>query len=170
MGNIIDYVREHGDISFLQEPLNEVDSLVLCQMVYMNFGRFVPGLEERNQLISIQDIYHHPDRDHLLDDYWYKQYNKELFEAAADSRRFGTLKMNYYVNVINVDDETQFSAITYILENKETYIAYRGTDATIIGWKEDLNLAFSKPLSSQHLSVAYMDKVSFPNLYRDLRL
>ena len=160
MGNIIDYVREHGDISFLQEPLNEVDSLVLCQMVYMNFGRFVPGLEERNQLISIQDIYHHPDRDHLLDDYWYKQYNKELFEAAADSRRFGTLKMNYYVNVINVDDETQFSAITYILENKETYIAYRGTDATIIGWKEDLNLAFSKPLSSQHLSVAYMDKVS----------
>ena len=160
MGNIIDYVREHGDISFLQEPLNEVDSLVLCQMVYMNFGRFVPGLEERNQLISIQDIYHHPDRDHLLDDYWYKQYNKELFEAAAASRRFGTLKMNYYVNVINVDDETQFSAITYILENKETYIAYRGTDATIIGWKEDLNLAFSKPLSSQHLSVAYMDKVS----------
>lgn len=160
MGNIIDYIREYGKYTFTEEPLNEVDSLVLCQMVYLNFGPFVPGLEERNAPVSIQSIYNHPDRDKILDDYWYRENNKELFAEAANSTRFGSLKMNYYVNIINIDDETQFSAMTYILDDKNVYIAYRGTDATIIGWKEDLNLAFSKPLHSQYLSVEYMNKVA----------
>lgn len=160
MGNIIDYIHEYGKYTFTEEPLNEVDSLVLCQMVYLNFGPFVPGLEERNAPVSIQSIYRHPDRDRILDDYWYRENNKELFAAAVQSKRFGSLKMNYYVNIINIDDETQFSAMTYILEDKNVYIAYRGTDATIIGWKEDLNLAFSKPLHSQYLSTEYMNKVA----------
>lgn len=160
MGNIIDYIHEYGKYTFTEEPLNEVDSLVLCQMVYLNFGPFVPGLEERNAPVSIQSIYRHPDRDRILDDYWYRENNKELFAAAVQSKRFGSLKMNYYVNIINIDDETQFSAMTYILEDKNVYIAYRGTDATIIGWKEDLNLAFSKPLQSQYLSAEYMNRVA----------
>lgn len=160
MENIIDYVRTYGEHTFEEEPLNEVDSLVLCQLVYLNFGPFVPGVEERNTPVSIRSIYQHPDRDRILDDYWYRENNKELFATAADSRRFGSLKMNYYVNIINVDDETQFSAMTYILDDKNVYLAYRGTDATIIGWKEDLNLAYSKPIHSQYLSAEYMDRVA----------
>ena len=160
MENIVTYIREYGEYTFTEEPLNEVDSLVLCQLSYLNYSSFVPGLDKRNAPVSIQSIYHHPDRDVILDDYWYRENNRELFAAAAQSRRFGSLKMNFYVNVINVSDETQFSAITYVLDDKNTYIAYRGTDATIIGWKEDLNLAFSKPLCSQHLSVEYMNRVS----------
>lgn len=160
MENIIDYIQAYGEHTFTEEPLNEVDSLVLCQLVYLNFGPFVPGMEERNAPVSIQSIYQHPDRDRILDDYWYRENNKELFAAAANSRRFGSLKMNYYVNIINVNDETQFSAMTYILEDRNVYLAYRGTDATIIGWKEDLNLAYSKPIHSQYLSVEYMDRVA----------
>lgn len=160
MGNMIDYIREYGEHTFTEAPLNEADSLVLCQLVYLNFAPFVPGPEERNIPVSIQSIYNHPDRDRILDDYWYRENNKELFAAAAGSKRFGSLKMNYYVNIINVNDETQFSAMTYILEDKNVYIAYRGTDATIVGWKEDLNLAFSKPIHSQYLSAEYMNKVA----------
>lgn len=160
MGNIITYVKEYGKYSFSEKPLNEVDSLVLCQMVYMNYAPFVPGIQKRNTPVSIQTIFKHPDREHLLDDYWYRQENMELFTAAAQSVRFGSLKMNYYVNVINIESETQFSAMTYILGDKKVYIAFRGTDATLVGWKEDLNLAFSKPLHSQQLAVEYMEKVA----------
>lgn len=160
MGNIIDYVKKWGQYTFLEKPLNEVDSLVLCQLVYLNYEKFVPGIEKRNTPVSIQSIYIHPERDRILDDYWYRKNNKELFAAAAESVRFGSLKMNYYVNIINEEQETQFSAMTYVLEDKNIYIAYRGTDATIVGWKEDLNLAFSKPLHSQQLAVEYMDKVA----------
>lgn len=160
MENIIDYVREWGIYSFMEKPLNEVDSLVLCQLSYLNYQKFVPGLDKRNTPVSIQSIYEEPERDCILDDYWYKDENKELFEEAANSVRFGSLKMNYYVNVVNEEEETQFSAITFILEDKSVYIAYRGTDATIVGWKEDLNLAFSKPLHSQYLATEYMDRVA----------
>lgn len=160
MGNIIDYVKEYGKYSFLELPLNEVDSLVLSQMIYMNYAPFVPGMQERNSPVSIQSIYNHPDKERILDDYWYRESNMELFTAAAQSPRFGTLKMNYYVNVINLESETQFSAMTFVLEDKNVYIAFRGTDATLVGWKEDLNLAFSKPLRSQQLAVEYMERVA----------
>lgn len=160
MGNIITYVKEYGKYSFSQKPLNEVDSLVLCQMVYMNYAPFVPGIDKRSAPVSIQTIFEHPDRERILDDYWYRQENMELFTAAARSVRFGSLKMNYYVNVINTESETQFSAMTYVLEDKMAYIAFRGTDATLVGWKEDLNLAFSKPLHGQQLAVEYMERVA----------
>lgn len=160
MSNIINYIQEYGKYTFEQEPLCEVDALVLSQLTYLNYSRFVPGLDRRSVPVSIQDIYHHPDRDTILDDYWYRENNKELFARAAESKRFGSLKMNFYVNVINVQDETQFSAMTYILEDKNAFLAYRGTDATIIGWKEDLNLAFSHPIRSQQLAAEYMDRVA----------
>lgn len=160
MENIIDYARNWGKYSFKDIPLNEVDSLILCQLSYLNYEKFVPGLDKRNVPVSIQSIYEHPDRDRIMDDYWYRENNKELFQAAAESVRFGSLKMNYYVNIVNEDSEAQFSAVTYVLEDKNVYIAYRGTDATIVGWKEDLNLAFSKPLPSQYLAAEYMDRVA----------
>ena len=160
MGNIIDYVEEYGKYSLLERPFNEVDSLVLCQLTYLSYGEFVPGIKEEGHPVSIQLIYRHPGRDKILDDYWYRQNNKTLFEAVARSRRFGTLKMNYYVNIINEGEQTQFCAMTYVLEDKNIYLAYRGTDATIVGWKEDLNLAFSKPLNSQKLATEYMNQVA----------
>jgi len=160
MQNIIEYVRDWGKYSFLERPLNEADSLVLCQLVYLHYGDFVPGLGKRNATVSIQSIYGNPEWERILDDYWYRENNRELFEAAATSKRFGALRMNYYVDIINQDEETQFSAMTYILGDKSVYIAYRGTDATIVGWKEDLNLAFSKPLHSQYLAVEYMNRVA----------
>lgn len=160
MGNIIDYVKEWGQYSLLDRPFNEVDSLVLCQLVYLHYEKFVPGLEERNSPVTIKSIFEHPEKEHILDDYWYREDNMELFTAAVHSVRFGNLKMNYYVNIINEGEETQFSAMTFILEDKNVYMAYRGTDATIIGWKEDFNLAFSKPLHSQQLAAEYMDRVA----------
>lgn len=165
MENIIGYVKEWGKYSFLEKPFNEVDSLVLCQLVYLNFEKFVPGPDAGSHPVGIQSIYIHPDRDKILDDYWYRENNKELFGAMAASVRFGNIKMNYYVNIIDQEEETQFSAMTYFLgddmpKEGNVYIAYRGTDATIVGWKEDLNLAFSKPLHGQYLAVEYMDKVA----------
>lgn len=160
MENIIDYVKEWGQYRLSERPFNEVDSLVLCQLVYLHYGQFVPGLAKESVPVSIQEIYEHPDRDRILDDYWYRENNKELFAAVVASKRFGNLKMNYYVDIIDEQEQAQFSAMTYTMEDGFVYIAYRGTDATIVGWKEDLNLAFSKPLPSQYLAVKYMEQAA----------
>ena len=160
MSNIIDYVREYGSYTFTEEPLNEVDSLILCQLVYLNYEKYVPGLAKRSVPVSIQSIYQDPDWQDILDGYWYREDNIELFTAVAESVRFGSLKLNYYINIINEGEETQFSAMTYVLDSKDCYLAYRGTDANIVGWKEDFNLAYSKPIRSQYLSVEYMNRVA----------
>ena len=91
MENIITYVKDWGKYSFLERPLNEVDSLVLCQLVYLNYEKFVPGPGNGEEPVSIQTIYAHPDRDKILDDYWYRRNNRELFSEAAVSVRFGSL-------------------------------------------------------------------------------
>ncbi|MCM1135055.1 MAG: DUF2974 domain-containing protein, partial [Clostridium sp.] len=160
MENIISYVRDWGKYSLKERPLNEADSLVLCQFVYLNYEAFVPGPQEGREPVRIQSIYSNPEKDRIFENYWYHESNKELLSAMAQSPRFGGLKMNYYVNIIDEDEETQFSAMTYFLEDGSIYVAYRGTDATIVGWKEDLNLAFSKPLPSQYLAVEYLDRVA----------
>lgn len=159
MDNIIEYIRAYGQNTFAQKPFNEVDSLVLCQLSYLNFQPFVPSLKEKKEAVSIQSILEQDRMEELLAGYWYKEQNEELFRAAAASKRFGNMKFNYHENVVEEERDTQFSAQTCFPDEGICYVAYRGTDATIVGWKEDLNLALSEPTHSQELAVEYLNKV-----------
>lgn len=160
MGTILDYIKEYGDYTFTEKPLNEVDSLVLCQFAYLKFDGIVPGAGERTDAVSMDFLEGHQDKDRLFADERYRENNTALFRGMLDSARFSTLRMNYYVNMIERDKETQFSAITFFLEDGTIYVAYRGTDETIVGWKEDFNLAFSKPVIGQVRSVEYLNKAA----------
>lgn len=160
MNNIIAYVGEFADKTLDEMPFNEVDSLVLCQLAYLDFSDYVGGIEERNVPVDVSDIYNDSDWEKILKGYWYHNDNKKLFTAFVSSERFKGTKLNYYVNITSEDQDLQFSAVTYILPDKSVYIAYRGTDATLIGWKEDLKLSYSEPIRAQELSADYMDRVA----------
>ncbi|MCM1251491.1 MAG: DUF2974 domain-containing protein [Clostridium sp.] len=160
MGTIIDYVKDYGDYTFLEKPLSEVDSLVLCQFAYLKFDALVPGTEENAAPVTMQELLRHPEYDSLYADERYREKNTKLFLAMERSKRFGTLRLNNYVNQIELEKETQFSAITIQLEGGTYYVAYRGTDENIVGWKEDLNLAFSEPSPGQLMSVDYLNRVA----------
>lgn len=160
MGTIIDYLKEYGDYTFSEKPLNEVDSLVLCQFSYLKFDGIVPEIFDDKKFVSVKYLNEHQDKDKLFADERYREANMALFDGMLKSTRFGSLRMNYYVNVIETELETQFSAITYLLEDKTVYLAYRGTDENIVGWKEDFNLAFSEPVPGQLYSVKYMNTVA----------
>lgn len=160
MGTIIDYLKEYGDYTFKEKPLNEVDSLVLSQFSYLKFDGIVPDITEDKPFVAISYLDEHQDREKLFADERYREANKALFAGMINSTRFSSLRMNYYVNIIETENQTQFSAITLLLDDKTVYLAYRGTDETIIGWKEDFNLAFSEPVPGQLRSVKYMNKVA----------
>lgn len=160
MGTIIDYIKEYGDYTFLEKPINEVDSLILSQFAYLKFDALVPRLGENAPAVSMQQIMQHEEYDSLYADERYREKNTQLFCAMEKSSRFGTLQMNNYVNQIELEKETQFSAITFCLEDGTFYVAYRGTDENIVGWKEDLNLAFSEPVPGQLMSVEYLNRTA----------
>ncbi len=156
-GTILNYIKKYGDITFLEKPVNEVDSLIFCQFAYLKFDGMVPGVKENKPSVTLQELAAHEDYEKLFKNTWFEKNNKELFELMLTSRRFGKLRMNCYVNIIETGWETQFSAITLFLEDGTIYVVYRGTDETIVGWKEDLNMAFLSPVPGQSYSVKYLN-------------
>lgn len=159
-GTMIDYVKTYGIRGFAEEPLNEVDSLILCQFAYLKFDGMVPGISENKSSVTLQELYAHEDYEKLFKNTWFVRNNKRLFTEMLNSKRFGGIKLNAYVNIVEPEQETQFSAITLRLEDGTVYVAYRGTDESIIGWKEDLNMAFLDPIPGQAYSVKYLNMVS----------
>lgn len=159
-GTIIEYLKEYGDKSWEELPMNEVDSLVLCQLAYLKFDGLVPGPHEDKASVTLEQIARHADYEKLYADERYEKDNRALFEGMLQSRRFQSLRLNCYINIIEKEWETQFSAITYLLGDGAMYVAYRGTDETIVGWKEDFNMAFLDPVPGQAYSVKYLNMVT----------
>ena len=161
-GTIIDYLKEYADVSLKDEPMNDVDSLVLCQFSYLKFDGLVPLVTENGRSVSLQQLYEHSDYEKLYGDERYEKENRALFEAMRKCVRFRNMKLNCYINIIEAqaDFETQFSAVTFLLEDGTMYVAFRGTDETIVGWKEDFNMAFLSPVPGQEFAVKYLNMVT----------
>lgn len=158
METIIDYLEKYGDVSFFEKPFHDVDSLVLCQLSYLKFDGLVPEMKEKRPFLSIKELKEREAEGNLFADERFEKDNRALLAGILSGKRFGTLKLNYYVNEIDAEKQIQFSAVTFALEDGSYYVAFRGTDETIVGWKEDFNLAFSKPLPGQLSSVEYLDE------------
>lgn len=160
MGTILDYLKEYGDYTLEEKPFGEVDSLVLCQFAYLKFDDLAPAPGEDKPAVSLSELKNHADYDRLYADERYREDNTALFLGMYRSKRFQNTKIYNYVNLIDLATETQFSAVTFRLPNGACYVAYRGTDETIVGWKEDLNLAFSDPVEGQRMSVDYLNRAA----------
>ncbi|MCM1551791.1 MAG: DUF2974 domain-containing protein, partial [Butyrivibrio sp.] len=161
------YLKEYGDVPFTERPMNDVDSLVLCQLAYLKFDGLVPGIDTNAPSVTLKELAKHPMADGLFADERFEKDNRELFARMLAGRRFCNLKLNCYINIVEKEWETQFAAITCILEDNTIYVAFRGTDETIVGWKEDFNMAYLSPVPGQAMSVKYLNMVTekFGNLF-----
>lgn len=110
--------------------------------------------------VSLEEIRWHEKYDSLYGDERYRRDNTALFLRMYESKRFHDTRITNYVNEIDLETEMQFSAVTILLPDGMVYVAYRGTDETIVGWKEDLNLAFSEPVPGQRMSVEYLNQTA----------
>lgn len=160
MGTILDYLKEYGDYTLAELPFSEVDSLALSQFAYLKFDDLVPVPGEDQPMVSLHELLHHDEYDRLYGDERYREDNTALFLSMYHSKRFGGMRVWNYVNLIDLETETQFSAVTFLLPSGVCYVAYRGTDETIVGWKEDFNLAFSDPVPGQCMSVEYLNRAA----------
>ncbi len=159
MGTILDYIKEYGDYSFREKPLNEVDSLILSQFLYLKLDGVVESLEADGAAVSIRFLAQKQEKELLFADARFLEENQELFRSMLDSVRFGSIRLNYYENIIDPAAESQFCAAVIFLDDGAAYAAFRGTDETLVGWKEDFNLAFSHPVKGQLRSVEYLNSL-----------
>lgn len=160
MGTVLDYLEQYGKYTFREMPMTEVDSLALCQLSYLKFDGMVPGMEEDLPSVTLKSLEGHPDFEKLFSDVRFEKENRALAGRMLAGKRFGDIRLNDYVNIVDEKWETQFSAVTCELDDGMVYVAYRGTDETIVGWKEDFNMAFTAPVPAQKSSVRYLEKAA----------
>lgn len=159
MNNIINYA-ETELCTIYEKPFNSVDSLILSQLCYIEFGELVGNINENRNSIKFIDLLKAEHFSKMFNNIPYGNLTKSLLFAVSSSPRFRDIRINYYVTKSSPISEKQFSAITFILDNSSAFIAFRGTDRSIIGWKEDFNMAFINPIPSQIEGVYYINKVS----------
>jgi hypothetical protein len=83
-----------------------------------------------------------------------------MFREAAFSERFADVRLSDYINKIDDLEEKQFAAVTFTVGDGSRYIAFRGTDDTIVGWRENFNMSFMTPVPAQEEAVKYLDRVA----------
>ena len=158
--NIIEYVEKNGIYDFSQAPFCEVDSLVISQLSYLKFEGIVPGPSENKDGIVLSDIVKSEKYDSIYHDERYREINSRFFNALCKSIRFGRLILNNFLDVIDGSLDIQFSAMTVEDDKGFKYVVFRGTDDSLIGWKEELNMTFKTPVPAQKYSVKYLEKVA----------
>ena len=153
MANMLDYIKENGNITFQEEKFNEIDNLIFSRLSYLPFEDIKIEEEETFETIAQK-----------LQDIDIKKFNmkkdKELIKLVGKSNRYKDLLVTDYYFSRDDKKEKQFEAITIHLENEEIYISYSGTDDTLVGWKEDFNLSFMTNIPAQSEALKYIRRVS----------
>ena len=158
MANIIDYLKWRGDLSFSADPFNEVDALVLCQFEYIRLDDIVSAkLTDKITIADVNRLYSTVDLDKSKQIISYEQ-DKELLRLMAESKRFGNMQVSGYRNKVDKEADLQFSAVTCFPDDGSIFVVFRGTDSTLVGWKEDFMLSYVNQTSSQEEALDYLSK------------
>lgn len=158
--NLIDYVEWRGDLTFSQVPLTEVDAIIFSQLAYLNFdGLFVKEkytLQEAAELFRLAPDYNTRSYMGML----INEQIPELLEKCGHSARFKDVEISDYVSILDGEKEEQFAAAVFAFDKKKYMIAFRGTDDTLIGWKEDFNFSFLPVIPYQTEALSYFSKIA----------
>ena len=152
MTSVIEHARD--SCTPLRADLSPADALVLSCLVYVDFHA-LPGprsprgclLREVAQASSIPSLYRYSLASHA---------DRPLLEAAGASARFGGLRVRDAVTRLTSSPLAQFGAVTFIDEAGATYVVFRGTDASAVGWAEDARFGLDFPTDSQRWAAKYL--------------
>ena len=170
MPNIFDYLEWRCDISFAHDPFNDVDNLILAELSYTHFDGAVPADGKRTPLKTVyKRFFDINSREELEKSDDILARTAFLMDGMMEGRRFSGTQISDYVDIVDADRDMQMSAVTFILDDGTAYIAFRGTDNTVVGWKEDFNMSYLPETGGQREAVAYVNRVG-KKLRRPLRL
>ncbi len=161
--NVFDYLDWRGDIGFDLDGFNEVDNLILSIISYMDFSNVIPpepmggGITLAEAERRLTEL----DRDRQDLGLIIPDQTSDFVKQAARTKRFSNMLLYSYVDKIDAEVGIQFSAITFSLPDKTLFIAYRGTDDTLVGWKENFNMSFASPVPAQISALDYLIDIAY---------
>ena len=163
MPNVFDYLHWRADVPFSAAPFNDVDNLILAELVYSDFGGVVPDDGRALSLAEARDRFfelHDRAEIEARTAYSYTARAPFLMDSMLSGARFRDLRLCAYETLTDKDNAVQFAAVTFLLPDGTAYVAYRGTDGTVVGWKEDLILSYHSGTVGQLRAADYLARVA----------
>lgn len=161
MANIMDYLDWRGDLSFRADPFNEVDNLICALLGTPDLSLLIP---ENGQAVSLPNVVE------SYTELWGEKGDRlgllaspqvlPLLRKCAETVRYASVKLSHFVNIVDDVKAEQFSAVCVHLPDGCCYLAYRGTDDSILGWKEDFLLSVLDWVPAQRDALAYLISVA----------
>ncbi len=146
MSNILDYVDKYGNKTFENKPFNELDGLVFSVMSYADFSGIVSMgsiYGKRLTLKSAVTAYMKKRRTRneklnqsFIDDI------RTLLIKCSSAKRYENMKMISFLCRTDTNQKEQFGALAVEYMDKNAFVGFRGTDNTIIGWREDFAMSY----------------------------
>ena len=162
MKNMLDYIKEFGHVSFEERAFSEIDALVLTELEYLPLEKVVPSDENGENFVTVKEIaeYMQEHKQELFDEnpMMITEERHEVSQVIADAPRFQSLKFFGVVSVWDKDTTKQFAAVTVEVEPSVRLVVFRGTDETLIGWKEDFLMTYSPLVAAQTDAKEYLAK------------
>ncbi|MBD8959007.1 MAG: DUF2974 domain-containing protein [Clostridiales bacterium] len=156
MTDIFDYLFWRGDLPLDRIPMNEVDGMVAARIAYLPFETVDVLRGDTTVADAAQALLAANDATDSI-----RQKNDiPLLRALCDSARFGSIRIADFEHTTDTVSQTQFAALTLLLPDGSICIAFRGTDNTLVGWKEDFNMSFVCPVAGQTLAVHYLERAA----------
>ncbi|NLD51516.1 MAG: DUF2974 domain-containing protein [Clostridiales bacterium] len=151
--NMMAYLEWAGAQEMAQLPFNEVDALALSQVVYLPLEEAMEAVEKlpfwllmtAMQHVKAEKVYEYLLRQRLA-----------LLERMGGLPRYKHQVVSRFVDEISLEDQMQFSAMTVDLPGGVRALCYRGTDSSLVGWKEDFNMGFESPVPAQRAALEYL--------------
>jgi len=141
---MLDYLAWRGDLPLTRDPFNTIDALLLSSLSYVDFEGIVPGIGGGR--ITIEEasfrFFEMHSEEEIANDKSFINFGPTLLKALAASDRFKDAYLLNYVDDTDISRGIQFAAVEIDTSDGIPFISFRGTDDTIIGWKEDFNLSF----------------------------
>ncbi len=160
MNNILEYVKRYASSTFKEMKFNEVDGLVFSVLSYGDFSGIVPASFigstpiRLNQAIAIY-FKKSKTRSEILSPTFLLEL-RELMRQCALSKRYGSCKLLSFVSNNNQKLKIQFGALAIEYIKDESFVAYRGTDNTVNGWREDFEMSF-KQIPAQLAAMDFLE-------------
>jgi hypothetical protein len=154
--NMVDYARDMGAASFGDVPFGEIDQAILAQLVYLPLKRALPSPSARMTMSALSQALEDETADKIYE--ILLRDRLQLLHTCGQSARYEDLLVSGFVNDISHEDEMQFCAMVVTLPDHRRAVCFRGTDLTLAGWKEDLNMSFDEPTPAQRRAVEYINE------------
>lgn len=152
--NIYGYIKSN-QLSFEELSFSSVDALVISWIAYFDYEPIKELLP-----LSIKEIGDFPYY-HKLDPYksaFLARASRKIMNAFVKSNRFKEARLLAFKQVLDKKIDVQFGAIALAIDNK-IIVAFRGTDPSFTGWKEDFTLSYKDSIHSYKLAKEFLEEI-----------